>query len=103
MDKGWEVSEDQYLEHLMTNNLYNPEQTRISLAISTQTFNEHTPKGRSRLRFRTSSMPKLTEEQSSNEALSPKKVARKPIVQNESKSPMKSPLKTPLMRVPQKI
>ncbi|KAM3127827.1 hypothetical protein pb186bvf_020058 [Paramecium bursaria] len=100
MDKGWEVSEEKYLEHLMTNVMVQTDQEVkkfIDLKmvhevkevkdskLSTQTYQEQSPK-KSQMRFRTSSMPKLAEEvqEAPQKSETAKKLVRpKPVIIEE--------------------
>ncbi|CAK63175.1 unnamed protein product (macronuclear) [Paramecium tetraurelia] len=69
MDQGWEVSEEHYLEHLMQNPPLNlKRQGSQQLEKPTVVVAQESPK--TRMRFRTTSMPKLDE---SNKPSSPTK------------------------------
>ncbi|CAD8120046.1 unnamed protein product [Paramecium sonneborni] len=78
MDKGWEVSEEHYLEHLIQNPLYLKRQGSQLIEKPTIIQAQESPK--TKMRFRTTSMPKLDD---GNKANSP---IKKQIIEPQHKA-----------------
>ncbi|CAD8103155.1 unnamed protein product [Paramecium sonneborni] len=107
MDQGWEVSEEHYLEHLMQNPLFLKRQGSQQIDKPSILASQESPK--TRMRFRTTSMPKLDESSKPNSpnkkpVIEPQIKVESQIKQQQSSIIFKTPIRQQKFQLyPQKI
>ncbi|CAD8106171.1 unnamed protein product [Paramecium sonneborni] len=107
MDQGWEVSEEHYLEHLMQNPLFLKRQGSQQIDKPIIQAPQESPK--TRMRFRTTSMPKLDESSKPNSPnkkpiMEPQNKVEQQIKQQQSQTIWKAPIRQKKFQLyPQKI
>ncbi|CAD8194617.1 unnamed protein product [Paramecium pentaurelia] len=107
MDQGWEVSEEHYLEHLIQNPLNLKRQGSQQIQKPASVIVQESPK--TRMRFRTTSMPKLEESSKPNSptkktVLEPQHKVEQQIKQQASPIIIKTPIRQQKFQLyPQRI